>query len=103
MQALLDPLLDAVDLNGHRVTVEELRRSRVPWIGLADTLPSKAGRPMRPRVEPPGTMISPVVRTNEPWKGGTAASRSSIEGAVQLSGLGLEMRGVAGPANQDAG
>ncbi|MGA6929231.1 MAG: hypothetical protein WBZ35_07820, partial [Pseudolabrys sp.] len=34
---------------------------------------------------------------------GVAGAHPSEKGAVQVPGLGLEIRGVAGPANQDAG
>jgi len=34
---------------------------------------------------------------------GVPGVHPSEERAVQVSGLGLEMRGVAGPANQEAG
>ena len=81
MQALLDPLLA---------------------LNRAASLRS-IGRPemeLQPKVDPSagGERAVPAHVSF-----GVPGVHPSEERAVQVSGLGLEMRGVAGPANQDAG
>ena len=67
-------------------------------VGFAQQLWDRPEIELQPKVDPSvGGERAVSARVVVP-----GAHRSAKKGAVQVPGLGLKMRGVAGPVNQDA-